>query len=72
MNDTERYEHRVGPAPSVLQFDGCEFRLPGHRHCVHVHTTDCPHPEDCDLIDEAQHRSYDREHGETRRLGGLR
>lgn len=27
--------------------------LPGHRHCKHGITRDCPNPDDCDLIDAA-------------------
>lgn len=28
----------------------CSALSPGHRHCVHGHTEDCPDPENCDLL----------------------
>jgi hypothetical protein len=28
----------------------CGALLPGHRHCVHGHTEDCPNPDECDLL----------------------
>lgn len=28
----------------------CSDLLPGHRHCEHGHTEDCPDPDNCDLL----------------------
>jgi len=28
----------------------CADLLPGHRHCLHGHTEDCPDPSECDLL----------------------
>lgn len=28
----------------------CSDLLPGHRHCLHGHTEDCPDPGECALL----------------------
>lgn len=28
----------------------CEALLPGHQHCQHGHTEDCPDPGECELL----------------------
>jgi hypothetical protein len=30
----------------------CSALLPGHRHCRHGHTEDCPDPGECELLPE--------------------
>lgn len=30
----------------------CAQLLPGHRHCEHGHTNDCPDPGECELLPE--------------------
>lgn len=30
----------------------CSDLLPGHRHCRHGHTKDCPDPGECELLPE--------------------
>lgn len=37
--------------PQPQRFYGCEYLRPGHRHCKHGHTADCPDPGECELID---------------------
>lgn len=29
----------------------CSDMLPGHKHCVHGHVSDCPDPGFCEIID---------------------
>lgn len=39
-----------GRDAEVVQMPECEGKLPGHRHCKHGHTQQCPVPDQCDVL----------------------